>query len=302
MNSPTHRRVFQVNAFTRDKNGGNPAGVVLDADGLSDEEMRGIANTLKAPDTAFVFSPPSADHDARLRFLTPRHETTFVGHATIAAQYIRAKIDGKAAPRQRLLTGMGLVEIDVLQVDGDYRIGITQRAPILGPIFPEQHRPDVFRALGLSPGDIHPDLPLQLVAQKAPRLLIGVRSPEVLSSLKPDFAGLKRLSPQVGAEGYFVFGLGPRTGSASTQSRLFCPVMGIPEDPVSGNTHAMLGVYLVQHGVLVPENGIARFQGHQGAFVGRAGIVEVEVLCEGLTPRAVRILGDAVIAVSSGTP
>src|SRR5690606_31620021 len=128
--------------------------------------------------------------------------------------------------------------------------------------------------------DVQPGLPLQLVAQKAPRLLLGVRSPEVLTRLRPDFEALKTLSPQIGAEGYFVFAL-DGASPAVTRARLFCPIMGIPEDPVSGNTHAMLGVYLVTHGVLRPENGMATFRGHQGAFVGRPGVIDVEIQCEG---------------------
>ncbi len=292
------QRVFQVSAFTREASGGNPAGVVLDAQGLSDAQMRTMADTLDPPDTAFVLPAEQGGCDAQVRYLTPRRETTFVGHATVAAQYVRAKIEGLSSPRQRLMTGIGPVEIETLQADGDYRIAITQPAPVLGPMFSAQHHTAVFSALGLSGADVHPQFPLQLVAQKAPRLLIGVRSPDTLSALRPDFETLKRLSPEIGAEGYFVFALESGQPRAVTRARLFCPVMGIPEDPVSGNTHAMLGVYLVQHGLLAPQAGRMCFRGHQGAFVGRPGVVDVEVLCEANVPQAVRILGDAVITWS----
>ncbi len=291
-------RTFLVNAFTRDRTAGNPAGVVLDADELSDEQLRAICNTLEAPDTAFVCRPQGPDHDARLRFLTPRREATFIGHATLAAQYVRARIEGKTAARQRLLTGIGIVDTEVLGAstpDADYSIAITQSAPALGPLFPQRHRAAVLAALGLSPGDLHPAYPLQRVAEKAPRLLIGVKSVEVLPRLEPDFEALKRLSPEVGAEGYFVFALERGAQSVNTHARLFCPIMGIPEDPVSGNTHAMLGAYLVHHGLLAPIDGMARFRAHQGLWIGRLGIIDVEVACKERVARSVRIAGDAVI-------
>ncbi|MGH6611163.1 MAG: PhzF family phenazine biosynthesis isomerase, partial [Burkholderiaceae bacterium] len=125
------------------------------------------------------------------------------------------------------------------------------------------------------------------------RLLVGLRSAELLDSVKPDMEELTRLTPHVGAEGYFVFALGD--DRASTQSRMFCPALGIPEDPVSGNAHGMLGVYLVNHGLLTPREGRVVFRGHQGHWVRRPGIVDVEVESSGKVAQSVRISGDAVI-------
>ena len=62
-------RVFQVDAFTRTAFTGNPAGVVLDAERLSEAEMQSIARELNNGDTAFVLPPAAADHDLQVRFL-----------------------------------------------------------------------------------------------------------------------------------------------------------------------------------------------------------------------------------------
>ena len=70
---------------------------------------------------------------------------------------------------------------------------------------------------------------------------------------------------------------------------------GIPEDPVSGNAHGMLGVYLVNHGLLQPKNGNVVFRGHQGQWVRRPGVVDVAVESSGKVAQSVRITGDAVI-------
>jgi PhzF family phenazine biosynthesis protein len=76
---------------------------------------------------------------------------------------------------------------------------------------------------------------------------------------------------------------------------MFCPVIGVPEDPVSGNAHAMLGVYLVHHGLLASNGHPARLIGHQGRFVERPGQVEVQVEASGKRATAVQVAGDATI-------
>jgi PhzF family phenazine biosynthesis protein len=70
MNSPLrHVEVLIVNAFVRDGTGGNPAGVVLDADDLGAEDRQAVARQVGLPETAFVSH--SAVADVRLEFFTP---------------------------------------------------------------------------------------------------------------------------------------------------------------------------------------------------------------------------------------
>jgi PhzF family phenazine biosynthesis protein len=290
-----HRcRLFHVDAFTRERFCGNPTVVVLDADELSEEQMQMIASEVNY-ETAFVLEAESSDHDMQVKYFTPRHPIAFVGHATIAAQYVRAKKEGKPSGRLRQRTGAGVVEIEVTEVDGDYRIAITQNPPSFGPVIPDHHRTQVLNALGISSPSLHNDCPLQIMTKGTSRLLIGLRSPELLDSLKPDFEALARLTPHVGAEGYFVFALSPTEHGPGTESRMFCPALGIPEDPVSGNAHGMLGVYLVNQGLLTPVDGRAAFEGRQGRWVQRPGTVQVEVETSGKVAQSVRIIGDAVI-------
>lgn len=287
-------RLFHVDAFTRTRFCGNPAIVVLDADDLTEDEMQTIASEVNG-ETAFVLEAESHDHDMQLKFFTPRHPVPFVGHATIAAQYVRAKKDGKPTGKVRQRTGAGVVEIEVTEAAGDLRIAITQSPPSLGPVLPDHHRRQVLNALGISSPSLHIDCPLQILAKGSTRLLIGLKSADLLTSLKPDFEELARLTPHVGAEGYFVFAITQEGGTPGTVSRMFCPALGIPEDPVSGNAHGMLGVYLVNHELLTPQNGRLVFQGRQGQWLRRPGIVHVEVESSGKAAQSVRIVGDAVI-------
>ena len=84
-------KIYQVDSFTRDRFHGNPAGVVPDAKGLTDEQMLRIARELNNSETAFMFETDSPDYDIEVRFFTPTTEVPICGHATIAAHYVRAK-------------------------------------------------------------------------------------------------------------------------------------------------------------------------------------------------------------------
>ncbi len=79
--------VYSVNAFTLNGKGGNPAGVCLDADGLSESKMQAIAAKVGYSETAFVQKPVSAKADYKTRFFTPTREVNLCGHATIATFY-----------------------------------------------------------------------------------------------------------------------------------------------------------------------------------------------------------------------
>ena len=76
---------------------------------------------------------------------------------------------------------------------------------------------------------------------------------------------------------------------------MFCPAMGIPEDPVSGNAHGLLGAYLLHHGLLPRDGDRAVFSGAQGHFVHRPGRVDVELEFEGGALAGVWIIGSAAM-------
>lgn len=268
--------VFQVDAFTDRLFTGNPAGVVLGADALSDDEMLAIARELNNGDTAFVLKADGADHDLRLRFFTPRTESAFVGHATVAAHYVLSRREGTAT-RLRQRQRAGLVDVEVRGSGDGRRIAIRQPAPPIGRELSDRERLAVLDALALSTQDLDPRCPLRIAGSSGTRLLIGVRGPQQLRQMKPDFARLATLSAQLGAAGHFVFTLNSESPGCLTESRMFCPSIGIPEDPVSGNAHGLLGAYLSQLGLLARTGDRASFVGAQGASLHRPGRVEIEL-------------------------
>ncbi|MDF3019045.1 MAG: phenazine biosynthesis protein PhzF family [Steroidobacteraceae bacterium] len=274
-------RIFQVDAFTTDRFTGNPAGVVLDADSLTDAEMLAIARELNNADTAFVLKPDGADHDLRVRFFTPRTEASFVGHATVATHFVLsregvARLQGEGG-RVRQKQKSGLVTVEVRGEGETRRIAVRQPAPPLGRQLNDRERLAVLDALALSTGDIDTRCPLRIVGGSGTRLLIGVRNTDHLKQLKPDFLRLTTLSAQLGAAGFFVFTLTHALPGCLTESRMFCPALGIPEDPVSGNAHGLLGAYLAEQGLLQHTNGSAKFTGAQGHHLHRSGRIDVEL-------------------------
>jgi PhzF family phenazine biosynthesis protein len=289
-------RLFHVDAFTRERFCGNPAVVVLDAEVLSDDEMKRIAREVSGQDVAFVLGSDSPDYDVEVRFFSPRREVTFIGHATVAAHYVRAVADGVPKGKVRQKSGTGIYEVEVAGRGQALRVSIHQGAATFGPVVPDERRGPVLDALGISSASLHPGCPMQVMSKANSRLLIGLQSPETLESLQPKMDALVHLTPHVGADGFFVFALVPGSDPLKTEARMFCPVIGVPEDPVSGNAHGMLGVYLLSNGLLAAENGKAYFTGHQGRFVDRPGTVDVEVTATaGKRATSVKVTGDAVI-------
>ncbi|HEX5650480.1 MAG TPA: PhzF family phenazine biosynthesis isomerase [Steroidobacteraceae bacterium] len=295
-------RLYLVDAFTRTRFCGNPAAVVLDAEVLDERAMRRIGRELGGIETAFVFPSDSPDYDVEIRFFSPRREVGFVGHATVAAHYVRAMVDGVPRGKVRQKSQAGIVEVEISGDAPALRVSIDQTPATFGPVVPEERLAPVLDALGISSSSLHPACPVQVLSKANSRLLIGLQSPDSLASLQPRMDRLVQLTPHVGADGFFVFAITPGSDPMTTESRMFAPVLGVPEDPVSGNAHGMLGVYLLHHGLLQPVHGRASFVGNQGAFVDRPGQVEVTVSSSGKRATGVRVTGDAVIVYEAALP
>jgi PhzF family phenazine biosynthesis protein len=290
---PHKIQVHQVDAFTVERFTGNPAGVVLDADGLNDSQMLAIARELNNADTAFILSPDGEGHELRARFFTPRTEVGFVGHATVAAHYVLSRKQG-ARRQLRQKSKAGIVDVEIRGSGDERKIAVRQSTPPLGRELNDRERLAVLDALALATDDLDTRCPLRIAGSGSTRLLIGVRGTEPLKRLKPDTTRLTTLSAQIGAAGYFVFALTPDNEDHLTESRMFCPALGIAEDPVSGNAHGLLGVYLAHHGLLQHDLRRASFRGVQGQSLHRPGRVEVELDFTDGAVAGVWIVGQAV--------
>jgi PhzF family phenazine biosynthesis protein len=91
-----------------------------------------------------------------------------------------------------------------------------------------------------------------------------------------------------------MFAFNAHGAAHQVESRMFCPALGIAEDPVSGNAHGLLGVYLAHLGLLAPADGRVQFSGVQGHYLHRPGRVEVELEFRDGRLEGVWIRGQAV--------
>ncbi len=287
-------RIFQVDAFTRTRFTGNPATVVLDADGYDDATLLAVAREFAHAEVAFVFASNDADHDVRLRFFNARKENPFVGHATVAAHTVLLTLGRRGIGVCRQHSGTGVIEVTARESGIEFR----QTVPELEPPLPFKMTLRVAEALKLPATQLHDVMPARIARKGSARLLVPIADPRQLDSLAPNFETLLALGSELGADGFFVFALDRAAPAESTESRMFCPALGIPEDPVSGNAHAMLASYLWDLGHFKKKS--AAFIGHQGRQMNRPGEVSVKLEVEQSVLVAARIGGAAVI-VSEGT-
>ena len=289
-------RIFQVDAFTDQMFTGNPAGVVIDADGLSDDEMQKIARELNNSETVFILAPTADDHDLWLRFFTPTVEVPLCGHATIAAHFVNAMLTNSSKVILRQKTGAGILPVEIRESDGDLEIVMTQAELDFSQKLSRNHASDIVEGLGLDMADLDERCPLQIVGAGHSKVMIGIQSRDLLNTLEPDFSKLALLSRKIKCNGYFVFTLDSPTQEVLTHARMFAPAIGIHEDPVTGNGNGPLGAYLV-HNRVVPftEDQPFEFIGQQGEAMGRTGKVKVTVEVEDGRPVRTKVAGRAVV-------
>ena len=288
--------IYQVDAFTREKLAGNPAGVVPDAQGLTEDQMQRIARELNNSETAFLFPGKPGKYDVQIRFFTPTREVPLCGHGTVASHYVRAMLLGLGEHTRVIqLSGSGTFPVEVEKRDGDYRIVMFQRrADLSAPLSPE-HRARLLSALGIGEEALRPDCPLVIASTGASKVMVGLNSLEVLQGLTPDMQALTRLSGDIGSNGYHVFTLHPGE-EPLVHARMFAPANGNPEDPVTGTANGPLGAYLVRFGLLPNTGKEVSFTVIQGEAIRRAGTMEVRVAPEAGQPGEIQILRDAVVA------
>ena len=292
---PRQLQLYQVDAFTETPFKGNPAGVVLDADVLTADEMQAIARELNNPETAFVTAPEGPDHDFRIRFFSPTTEVAMCGHATVAANHVRAVLAGATELSATQKTRVGLIPIEVRTRDAGIEVWMT--LPIIEPGRPidGRQRERLLGALDLRDRDLVPGAPLQIVSSGNSMLMTPLVERATLHALSPDFPALASLCEDVRAQACFAFTLDAEPG-VFAHARMFAPALGTSEDPVTGTAYGPLGVYLVRNALTRHDGATMRFRARQGEAMGRPGTVSVEVTIERGAPVRVRVGGRAVVA------
>lgn len=289
-------RVYQVDSFTRDRFHGNPAGVVPNADGLTEEQMQRIARELNNSETAFIFNSDSQEYDVEVRFFTPTAEVPICGHATIAAHYVRAIEKNAESERVIQKTKAGILPVDIVKQGDDYSIIMTQGKPEVSDPFNDDMRKEIAEALCINIDELCKEYPIAIASAGHSKVMVTINSNETLHGLKPDSQKLIKISEKIGCNGFYIFTLNP-DDDFLVHGRMFAPAIGIAEDLVTGNANGPLGAYLVHYNILQNENDECfDFDIIQGEAIKRDGTMHVHVKKENGEPVLIQITGNAVVA------
>ncbi|WP_307874821.1 PhzF family phenazine biosynthesis protein [Frankia nepalensis] len=262
--------VLRYAAFTTSPAGGNPAGVVLDASGLSDAEMLRIAAEVGYSETAFLVARAAGGLD--VRYFSPLAEVPFCGHATIAAAVAWARRFG---PGDLVFhTRAGLVEVGTSVSGAEVVATLTSVAPRVEPIAAGALA-ELLAALGWAASELDPALPPRVGYAGAFHPVVAAGSRERLVALDYDF---DRLGALMGREGWTTIQLVWRADAVTFHARNPFPPGGVVEDPATGAAAAALGGYLRELGLVSPPVRLTVFQGRE---LGRPGVLTVDVAARG---------------------
>jgi len=234
-------KVYTLNSFAKTAVGGNEAGVVIDANSLTESEMRKIAALIGFSETAFVLHSDIADY--KVRFFTPKEEVDLCGHATIATFFTLATLGLIKSGQYRQETKAGVLGIEV---KADYSIMMNQSLPTFSEIL---DKAEIADSLNIDLLQILQDLPVQIISTGLRDIIIPVTSLNALKSINPDYDKIKNISSKYNAVGYHVFTLESEEG-ANASCRNFAPLYDIPEESATGTSNGALGCYLYEHGVI----------------------------------------------------
>lgn len=288
-------KVYHVDAFTTVPFSGNPAGVVPDAAGLTNQEMESIARELNMSETAFLLRGDS-DADFRVRYFTPTSEIDFCGHATVGASWLLATEFGWAKQKAQLVfkTNVGIVPVEwTTKENGDVEtVFMRQISPRVQHI--DLSAEEVARLLGVDVTSLDRNLPIRLGYTGNWHLLVPLASRKAIDEARPLLTELAEVNTRQNAVTTHLFTFDCDPDLYDLYTRDFGPAVGIPEDPITGAANGALAGYLVLEGIL------DRAQRHklriaQGDVMGRPGTVHVDIL-PGMEPE-IRVGGSAVVTI-----
>jgi PhzF family phenazine biosynthesis protein len=217
---------YIVDSFTDKPFKGNPAGVCILNEKLSNVQMQSIAQELGLSETAFIIQIDKQNKYS-IRFFSPRMEIPLCGHATLASSKVLFEKD----PKMIEIHFKNIENLDLMiRKDGDR---IEMEFPVYDTI--AQNAPyKLLNALGI-------DKIINSEFNKETNiLLLEIESSELLNNLSPDFESLKRSHKSI--NGVLVTSISEKSGF-DFESRYFWPWSGTNEDPVTGGTHTFLTKY-----------------------------------------------------------
>lgn len=262
--------VFRYSAFTRDGHGGNPAGVVFNAECLDEAQMLSIAEAIGYSETAFVLPDGQDPERTRLRFFSPKAEVAFCGHATVATA---VAIAHRTGPGTLLLTTKaGPVTVSTQPSPDGMSATLISPPARSEPVEPSPLK-RALDAFGWNHDDLDQRFPAHVAFAGNKHLMVGVRSEQTLRELDYDYDLLADLmAEQTWTTVNTFWAASDRTFHARNPF----PPGGVVEDPATGAAAAAFGGYLRAIGHPAVPGIIEILQGHHMGAPSRL-MIEVSV-------------------------
>lgn len=230
---------YLVNSFTNSVTGGNPAGVVLDADKLPHQEKLAIAKAVGYSETAFVSSDDEADYN--VSFFTVTEEVDFCGHATLAvfSTLFQQGIIADGQYMQR--TKAGLLTV-IIEPDGHIVMG--QKLPeYLG----HYGYGTISKLIGIEAATLEStQLPIEVISTGLSDMLVPVPR-GYLDQIQINEPLLTEFCKTHNVIGLHAFELCEEGYDMTASCRNFAPLVGIPEESATGSANGALACYLTKH-------------------------------------------------------
>lgn len=263
--------ILRYTAFSSRAEGGNPAGVVLDAGELDAAEMQRIAAEVDYAETAFVTGTTPAG-EQEVRYFSPIAEVPFCGHATVATAVALAERDRVGSDGTvRFSTPVGVVAIAVSRDADGIRAAFTSIEPTVGALR-ETDLNAILDLLGLTRDDLHPDLPPRIANAGNPHPVIVLAREATFDAFSFDADAVRALMDERGWPATITVAF--RAAPDRFVARNLFPVGRIIEDPATGSAAASFGAYLRELGAVAAP---ATITIDQGRHVGRPGELTVAI-------------------------
>lgn len=288
--------MWLVDAFTKTPLTGNPAGVIPDARGLTDEQMQSIAAEIHASETAFVFPSKSGQADFTIRYFTPQQEVDLCGHATIGAICGLAwsgqlELKGDQA-RCAIETKVGILPIQFGRDQHGVYASMQQDAPKFR--LEQIDVPFIADILGIHSSDLDLSLPMGYSYTGLWDFFVGVHSLQVINRLSPNFARMEAWNKRNNVVSTHVYTTDCVDTNNDFHCRDFAPAVGILEDPATGTATGAMLALLHKKGV-VQSNVPYRFE--QGYEIGRPSLLTSRIETHLRGASRVHVGGHAVVTL-----
>lgn len=265
--------IYRYDAFSNVPHKGNPAGVVFDADNLSDEKMQAVARVSGFNETAFILKSEVAD--LKIRFFTPGHEMVICGHGTIAtitAMKEKGLLEGKQSIC--IETKIGVLTIKLRTTETGEFIVSSKLAPAEFLEF-EGDVNALAESIGIKVEDIDSSLPITYGSAGIWTLLIPIKRLETFKNMKPEnslFPNILTEKPRASVHPFCIETFDPK---ATMHGRHFSsPLSGTKEDAVTGTASGLMAAYYVKYIRPSEQLSIVVEQGYE---VGKDGRVYLNV-------------------------